>query len=251
MTDAVVPYTGWGRGGWSGLEFGAGSLTPTPSLVASPGSVTLFVEENVFVSLAGLQGAANFGGIMVEPDMNVFPGGVFGSAFGGQLQDVTGDSNTLLAGFEAALGEPSASLRIVVGFDVAGLQAISQLSGVMVEPDMNVFPVGLAASGGVSAADVSGDANTLAAGVEGTAPPTTVDVAISLRFDVFGSQALISTAGVLVWGAIDPDQESNFSEITPTQTSSFFEIAPDQGLSFSGITPTQQPDWVEITPETA
>jgi hypothetical protein len=251
MTDAVVPYTGWGRGGWSSLEFGAGSLSPTPSLVASPGTVTLFVEENVSINLVGLQGAANFGGIMVEPDMNVFPGGVFASGSSGQVSNVTGDANTLAQGQLATTGSPSASLEIEVEFGVVGLQLVSQISGVMVEPDMNVFPVGVTALSGVSPVDVSGDAALALVGVSATAPHSDVSINISAPVSVAGVDAFLSTAGVLVWDSITPSQLSGFVKIVPDQTSSFSKIDPIQSADFVGVTPSQQPDWAEITPETA
>jgi len=46
MTDAVVPFTGWGRGTWDELAFGEGSIT-NAGASGQVGSVTVVAEANV------------------------------------------------------------------------------------------------------------------------------------------------------------------------------------------------------------
>jgi hypothetical protein len=46
MTDAVVPFTGWGRGTWGELAFGEGSIT-NAGASGQVGSVTIVAEANV------------------------------------------------------------------------------------------------------------------------------------------------------------------------------------------------------------
>ena len=251
MTDAVVPYTGWARGGWGSLEFGEGSLTPTPAVVGNAGSVTIFSEQNVTVALTGLQGTANFGGIMVEPDLNVFPGGVLAAASVSAVSDVVGEAIVSVSGEQAVSGFDAVALNIVVDVSVTGAQAIAQLSGVIVEPDMNVFPVGVGASAEFSGVEAFTSALVVVAGLSATAPDSGVDVIISVAPLIAGLQATATTAQVLVWDAIRPDQDSGFSVVAPSQSAGYSEVTPAQSPSYADITPEPSGSWVEIVPEAA
>jgi hypothetical protein len=68
MTDAVVPFTGWGRGTWGELAFGEGSIT-NAGASGQVGSVTIVAEANVLVT--GVFGPGQIGAVTVEADANV------------------------------------------------------------------------------------------------------------------------------------------------------------------------------------
>jgi hypothetical protein len=68
MTDAVVPFTGWGRGTWGELAFGEGSIT-NAGASGQVGSVTIVAEANVV--LVGVLGTGQIGAVTVEAAANV------------------------------------------------------------------------------------------------------------------------------------------------------------------------------------
>ena len=62
MTGVVVPFSGWGRGGWGELAFGEGSVAPGAAI----GQVgTLLVEGGTKILLLGLAATGQVGGVRI------------------------------------------------------------------------------------------------------------------------------------------------------------------------------------------
>ncbi len=226
MTDVAVPFTGWGRDAWSAQGFGEGSVTTT-ALSGFVGNVTTETVSNVSVPLVGVEAAAHFGGIMVEPDLRVFPGGLQATV---PSPTVTTDISVAVDAISTGLvsGFSATDVIIDVEFGVNGEQALAQISGVTVAPDTNIFPIGLQALGVVgSGTTIIGDSNLTLSGLEASAIGSGVDTTISVRPLLVGQQADATTSGVLVWGVIVPNQTSGFEPVSPNGQSNWVEITPE------------------------
>jgi hypothetical protein len=70
VTDAVVPFTGWGRGTWGELAFGEGSIT-NAGASGQVGSVTVVAEADVFVVGVSATGAVDSVTIIAEANVPV------------------------------------------------------------------------------------------------------------------------------------------------------------------------------------
>lgn len=227
MTDVAVPFTGWGRDTWSAQAFGEGNVTTT-ALSGFVGNVTTVTESNISVPLVGVHATSNFGGIMVEPDLNVFPGGVQASI---PSPTVTTTISVAVDAISASLVAAIPAIQdivIDVEFGVNGEQATAEISGVTVAPDTNIFPIGLQALGVAgSGTTIIGDSNLTLSGLEASAVGAGVITKISVRPLLVGQQANAGTSGVLVWGVIVPNQASEFEQISPNGQSNWVEITPE------------------------
>jgi hypothetical protein len=227
MTDVVAPFTGWGRDTWSAQAFGEGNITTSP-MIGEVGVVDFFLVNNILVPVIGVPAVSHFGGVMVEPDLNVFPGGldaVIPAPTAETTISVTlpATSASLVSGFSTLEG-----IRIDVAPVVGGEQAAAFSSGVIVAPDTNVFPTGLQADGDAGdGTDVTGDSLLNLFGVSTSALSGDTEVTIDVRPVVLGQEADIGVSGVLVWGLIIPDQSSGFVPIAPNPQSNWVEITPE------------------------
>jgi hypothetical protein len=121
MTDAVVPFTGWGRGTWGELAFGEGSIT-NAGASGQVGSVTIVAEANVLVT--GVFGTGQIGAVTVEADANV---------------PVTGLEMTGAVGGVTVIAEANV--------DVTGVSATGFVGSVAVNAAANVTVTGVAGTG--------------------------------------------------------------------------------------------------------
>ena len=224
MTDVVVPFSGWGRDTWGALAFGEGSVTPSP-MVGQVGVVDFFLVNSILQPVIGTPAVSHFGGIMVEPDLNVFPGGLDAAIPAPTIETSlsvapTATSDGLVSGFSAL-----ANVTIDVAPEVGGEQAAAFLSGVIVAPDTNIFAIGLQADGEAGdGTDVIGDSLLNLSGLSASALFEDIEVTIDVRPVMLGQQADAEISGVLVWGAIIPNQNSGFAPITPNPQSNWVEI---------------------------
>ena len=65
MADVIVPITGWGRGAWGDLGWGANNF---PQLAGAVGSVTVVAKANAPVT--GLSATASVGSVTVVAEAN-------------------------------------------------------------------------------------------------------------------------------------------------------------------------------------
>jgi hypothetical protein len=150
MTDAVVPFTGWGRGTWGELAFGEGSIT-NAGASGQVGSVTVVAEANVPVT--GLAATGSVGGVTVIAEANV-----------------------PVTGLEAAGAVGGVTVIAAANVDVTGVSATGFVGSVTVDAAANVFVTGVSAAGAVGSVEIEGAANVPVTGLEGTGAVGSVTV---------------------------------------------------------------------------
>jgi hypothetical protein len=133
MTDAVVPFTGWGRGTWGELAFGEGSIT-NAGASGQVGSVTIVAEANVV--LVGVLGTGQIGAVTVEAAANV---------------PVTGLEMVGAVGGVTVIAEANV--------DVTGVSATGVVGSVAVDAAANVFVTGVSGAAAVGSVTVDAAAN--------------------------------------------------------------------------------------------
>jgi hypothetical protein len=152
MTDAVVPFTGWGRGTWGELAFGEGSIT-NAGASGQVGSVTIVAEANVLVT--GVFGTGQIGAVTVEADANA---PVTGLEMTGAVGGVTviADANVDVTGVSATGFVGSVAVNAAANVTVTGVAGTGQVGPVTVEADANVPVTGLEATGAVGTVGLRG-----------------------------------------------------------------------------------------------
>lgn len=181
MADIQIPLGGWGRGTWGALAFGEGSVGPDAAIGQS-GSVSVETIRSPNVTVSGVESQTNFGGVMVDPDTVLFPGGVHAAGQVGSV-DLSIGVDQVVAGVEAVAATSSTEVVIQVDFVVGSVEAAVNLSGVEVQEGVGVLLQGVFATG--------------------------------------------ATSQVLVWDAISPSQNPNYTQINPSQSGSWTEIVPE------------------------
>jgi len=103
MTDVVVPLTGWGRGAWSDLGWGEGSVT-NAGATGNVGSVTVIAEANIPVT--GLEATANVGSVTVQANADVSVTGLEATGVVGAVT-TSSDANVSVTGVSAEAITPA------------------------------------------------------------------------------------------------------------------------------------------------
>ena len=103
MTDVVVPLTGWGRGAWSDLGWGEGSVT-NAGATGNVGSVTVIAEANAPVT--GLEATANVGSVTVQANADVSVTGLEATGVVGAVT-TSSDANVSVTGVSAEAITPA------------------------------------------------------------------------------------------------------------------------------------------------
>jgi hypothetical protein len=115
------------------------------------------------------------------------------------------------------------------GNDVALPGSTGSVGSVSVTGTASVAVTGIAATGSPGAVTVTGTALFDVTGVSGTGQVGDVSELIEIDVDVpvtgLSATALVNSATILVWGGIVPDQNPEYSTITPSQTPVWTEIA--------------------------
>ena len=190
---------------WGSLAFGESDVA-TDALVAQSGSVSVETIRSPNVAVSGVEAQSHFGGVMVEPDTVLFPGGVQAVGSVGEVSLSIGVDQAV-TGVTASGESGAVSVVIQVDFTVGSVQAAGEVAGVEVAEGTGVL--------------------------------------------VQGVSAVASTAQVLVWSAIDPDQDSGVRRYNTQPNRRIFGSISAQSPSYADITPGPSGSWVEIVPEAA
>ena len=139
----------------------------------------------------------------------------------------TWGNNVALPGSTGSVGSVVVAATAVV--PVTGLTSTGSVGSVSVTGTANVAVTGIAATGSPGAVTVTGTALFDVTGVSGTGQVGDVSELIEIDVDVpvtgLSATALVNSATILVWGGIVPDQNPEYSTITPSQSPGFTEIA--------------------------
>jgi len=201
MTDVVVPLTGWGRGTWSQLGWGEGSITNSGA-AGQVGSVTVVAEANVPVT--GLEATGNVGSVTVQANADVSVTGVEATGAVGAVT-VTADANVSPTGLEATGAVGTATVSGDANIPVTGLEATGNVGSVTVQANADVAVTGLEATGAVGTVTMEGDANVSVTGVSADALTPTGGSAFTAdgTAQLSTAQAKFGSASLLLDGTDD------------------------------------------------
>ena len=278
MSNAVVAFTGWGRGSWNQIEWGQGSITNSGA-AASVGSVTVTAGANV--EAASTVGYTYNNGVSISVSIEAPVTGLVASINSDPSSTVnaqaildvtsptlTGSSGAVtlvtevnyeVNGFEASASVGSGTVAADANTSVLGVGASGTINSVNLVTNQNLEVSGLSASLGTPSVTVTADANTTVTGLSGTSANNGVSLSTEVNQLVSGLEATSGTESVVITADANVltagvGASSNINDVSITSdanvgvTSPVINTVVGQVLVYGSIVPNQNPEYSSLAP---